>query len=497
LSRAWLIGAGLAAIVAVLFVFRVSALHNRIFKPPLPHIHSIAVLPLENLSRNPKQEYFAEGMTDDLITELSKISALRVIARTSSMAYRGSKKPLREIARELDVDAVVEGTVQEVGDRVRINIQLVNPSTKRNLWAASYERDSNDVLSLQGDVAEAIARKIQVKLTPQEQHRLQTAGTGNPAAHDAYLRGWYLFDQRNSAEASRSTQYFRKAIELDPHYASAYAGLSISLVLQSYFAAGRPSDVMPRARAAARHALQLDPDSGEAYTALGAIEVSYDWDWKDAKHDLQRGIQLNPSDPYAEIFYGLYSQALGKMQDAVAHTRRAVKLDPVSFFANRQLAAVLYFDRRYNAALAQLQRTRELHEDPGVIENWASWVYEAKHQDGKAVHADLMNLEGDRAPAADLNFCRAAYARGGWQGYWKARIERILLPIAKRQCVSYFLGVDYARIGDPAKAFRWLNRAVDQHCIWLVCLAVDPKLDTLRSDPRYQALLHRINLPPK
>ena len=222
--------------------------------------------------------------------------------------------------------------------------------------------------------------------------------------------------------------------------------------------------------------------------------MSYEWDWKDAKQDLQRGIQLNPSDPYGEIFFTFYSQALGDMQGALVHARRAVKLDPVSFFANRNLASELYFARRYDAALAQVERTRELRKGSGVLENWASWAYEEKHMYGKALRADLKDLAENGVPTADLNFFRRSYARGGWRAYLKAKIQR-MLPLAKRQSIPYLLGVAYARIGDRDDAFRWLNRAVDQHCIWLVSLAVDPRLDPLRSDPRFQVLLRRINLP--
>jgi TolB-like protein/DNA-binding winged helix-turn-helix (wHTH) protein/Tfp pilus assembly protein PilF len=492
--RFWLMVAGLAGVAAILLAFNVGSLRNRIFQKPSAHIHSIAVLPLVSLSHDKGHAYFAAGMTDELITELSKIGSLRVIARTSSMAYQGSKKPLREIARELNVDAIVEGTVEQAGGRVRINVQLADGLTACTLWAQSYERDSKDVLSLQSDVAEAIAKKIQAEVTPQERRRLRAARPVNPAAHDAYLRGRYLIDQRNSSEARRSTQYFLQAIRLDLDYAAAYAGLSMSLISQTFFGIERPRDVMPKARAAARHALQLDPDSGEAYTALGTIEFCYDYDWKAAGKDLQRGIQLDPNDPLSEILYTFYLASTGKLQQAVADARRAVKLDPVSFFANRTLAAMLYYDRRYDAALAQLQRTRELNHDSGVVENWACWAYEKKHMDDQAVRADLRDCTENGVPAADVDFFRKAYAHAGWRAYWEARIRR-LLPLAKEHPVSYGLGIAYARIGDRDDAFRRLNRAVDRHSIWAITLAVDPKLDSLRSDPRFQALLHRIHLP--
>jgi TolB-like protein/DNA-binding winged helix-turn-helix (wHTH) protein len=493
--RFLVMAAWLAAIAAGLLAFNVRGVRDRIFNKPSDHIRSIAVLPLQNLSPDNDHAYFAAGMTDELITDLSKISSLRVIARTSSMAYKGAKEPLAEIARKLNVDAVVEGSVEQVGGRVRINVRLADASTGRDVWAQSYERDSQDVLRLQNEVAQAIAEKIQAKVTPQEQHRLQMARTVNPAAHDAYLRGWYLFDQRHPSEAVRSTQYFRNAIQLDPDYASAYAGLSISLVLGSYLEPSRASDFIRSARAAARHALQLDPDLGEAYTALGAIDVSYDWNWKAAKQDLQRGIQLTPGDPYAEIFYGFYLQAMGRPREGVVQLRRAVRVDPVSFFANRQLGALLYFDRQYDAALAQLQRTQELANYPPGIDGWRCWIYAAKGMHDEAVRDDLRKLTFQGLSPADLKFFRSAYARGGWPAYWQAQISRLGQMVETKD--PYTLGVWYLRAGNVDEAFHWLNRAVDQHSVWLVALPVDPKLDSIRSDPRFQALLHRMHLPAK
>jgi len=492
--RFWLAGAGLAAMAAVLFTFNVGSLRSRVFEKPSAHIHSIAVLPLQDLAQGPDREYFADGMTDQLITDLSRISALRVIARTSSMAYRGSKKPLRQIARELNVDAVVEGSVEQAGGRIRINIRLVDGTTARNLWAQSYERDSKNVLSLQSDVAKAIAKKIRAQVTPQERQRLRAARPVNPAAHDAYLRGSYLIDQRNDAEARRSTQYFRQAIDIDPGYSAAYAGLAMSLVSQSFFGIDSPRVLMPEAGAAARHALQLDPDSGEAYTALGTIEFNYDWDWKAARRDLQRGVQLDPGNSLAEILYTFYLADVGNLQQALAGARKAVKLDPVSFFANRNLAMMLYFNRRYDAALAQLQRTRELHDEPGEIDNWVCWVYEKKHMQDKAVQIDLRLVTKMGAQPAELQLFRSAYARGGWRGYWRARIQRMLHD-GKKKPDPYSLAIKYARIGDKDDAFRWLNRTIDQHSIWAAILAVDPLMDAVRSDPRFHALLRRINLP--
>lgn len=494
-------GAGLVVVASLFFVFNFDGLRIQLMDAvdtrlgiPRPRIHSIAVLPFDNLSKSRGQEYFAEGMTDELTTELSEISALQVISRTSAMAYKDSNKPLRQIAEELNVDAVVEGEVQKSGNRVRINVQLVDAGTQRNLWAASYERNLKDVLDLQGEVAEAIARRIRVKLTPQLKQRFRTARSVYPPAQEAYLRGLFLFDQRNRGDAPRSTQYFRKAIDLDPQYAAAYAGLAESLLFQSYLGVAPAGQVLPQARASARQALRLNPRLGEAYTALGAVEVSYDWKWDSGARNLNRGMELNPSDPLAQIFDAIYLDSQGKVREGVAHARRAVRLDPVSFFANRSLASMLYFGRQYDAALAQLQLAAELQENHPLIDNWKSWIYEKQHLRDQAVRADLRALTFGHESAANVDFYRTAYAHGGWRAYWKARIQR-MLPRGDNPYIAYALAVSYARLADSDEAFRWLNRAVDEHCLFVVFMKVDPKLDPVRSDPRFQALLHRLNLP--
>jgi TolB-like protein/DNA-binding winged helix-turn-helix (wHTH) protein/Tfp pilus assembly protein PilF len=500
--RTWaLAGAGLVVFSSLFFVINFDGLRVQLADAVdsrlgirLPRIYSIVVLPFDNLSQRQDQEYFAEGMTDELTTELSQISALRVISRNSAMTYKDSHKPLRQIAKELNVDAVVEGAVQKSGDRVRINVQLVDPQTRRNLWAGSYERNLRDVLDLQGDVAEAIAGRIRVKLTPEQKQRFQAARSVYPPAQEAYLRGRHLFDQRNKGDAPRSTQYFRTAIELDPQYAAAYAGLAESLLFQSYLGVADPEQVMPQARAAARRALSLDPTLGEAYTALGAVEVSYDWNWDSGARNLNRGLELNPSDPFAQIFFAIYLDAQGKVEESVVHARRAVQLDPVSFFANRTLASMLYFARQYDAALAQLQLSAKLQQNHPVIDNWASWVYEKQELRDQAVDADLRALSFANEPAANVDFYRTAYAHGGWRAYWKARIQR-MLPRGDNPYAAYALAVSYARLGDSAGAFHWLRRAADKHCLYVVFMKVDPKLDPIRSDPRFQAQLRRLNLP--
>lgn len=315
----------------------------------------------------------------------------------------------------------------------------------------------------------------------------------NRAAYDTYLHGRYFFERRTRIDALRSVRYFNQSIKLDPSYALAYAGLAEALHQENLLGVARPDDVEPQARAAALHALQLDAGLGEAYSVLGVIAIVYDRDWKTAARDIQRGLELAPNDSNTEIKYGVYLAAVGRLKEAVAHAQRASQLDPLSFFANRMLGSILYFAGDYDEALAQLRQTQELEENPGVIDNWISWIYEEKGMHNEAVREDLKSIAGDGESAANLSYYRRVYARGGWRAYWKARIER-MLPRSTRPCVSYDLAVSYLRVGDPREAFRWLNKSVDKRCIWDPFIAVDPKLRVARSDPRFQSLLARMHL---
>ena len=477
-------------VTVVVLVFNVGRLRRPTDTPPA--IRSLVVLPLDNLSGDPGQEYFVDGMTDELTTILASVPDLRVIPRTSAMHYKGTHKPLLELAHELNVDAVVEGSVVRSGDRVRITAQLIDPQGDRHLWAHSFESPVEDVLGLQDDIAQQITGQIQFQLKGQTVTPRPTRPI-SPDAHDAFLRGRYLFDRRSTTAALRSTQYFRQAIALDPDYAPAYAGLSRALASQSSLGAARPAEVMPEARAAAQRAVELDPGLSEAYLARASIEIHYDWDWKTGAQDLQRGLDLNPNNPQAEIAYSTYLCSVGRPREAIPHAQRALQLDPLSFFANRNLASVLYTARMPDQALAQLQRTKEIQENPSVIDNWISWTYEQKGMRDQAVKEDLKNIAADGEFAANLDYYRAAYARGGWLGYWRARVAR-MLPRARQQCTPYDLGVSYLRLGNRDEALRWLNRAVDQHCTWDSWIAADPKLDSLRSDPRFRSLLARMHL---
>jgi TolB-like protein/DNA-binding winged helix-turn-helix (wHTH) protein/Tfp pilus assembly protein PilF len=450
---------------------------------PAPAIHSLAVLPLDNLSGDASQEYFADGMTDELITELARIPNLRVVSRTSVMTNKGSRRPLPDIARQLDVEAIVEGSIVRSGDRVRITAQLIDARTDHHLWAQSFEGSASNVLLLQDSVAQQIAAQARLILDPPAPR-----APVNADAHDAYLRGRYFF---NKQDFSHSIESFQQAMALDPSYASAYAGYASALDAATTFDLGTPEELMPKAIAAAQRAIQLDPENGEAYTELGSVQTIYEWDGAAAEQNLTRGISLNPNDSIAEFKYATYLDAANRPQDAVTHMRRALQLDPLSFLVNRRLGATLYLARQYDAALAQLQRAAEMENQPGSIDDYISLIYEQKGDRDEAVQHDLIAMHAVH-PQVDIDSLRSVYQRQGWPSYWSAR-SRALLSTHARSCTPYYIGVDDLRVNELDQAFHSFQRAIDSHCIYMVLTRVDPLFDSVREDPRYTALLSRMH----
>ncbi len=446
-------------------------------------IGSIAVLPLQNLSGDPGQEYFADGMTDELITELARIPNLRVVSRTSVMANKGSRRPLPDIARQLGVDAIVEGSIVRSGDRIRITAQLIDARTDRHLWAQSFEGPATDVLSLQDSVAQQIATQARLVLAPPSPH-----APLNPDAHDAYLRGRYFFNKQDFAHSLES---FQQAIALDPGYSSAYAGYASALDAATTYNIGTPQQLMPKAIAAAQRAIQLDPQNGEAYTELGSAQTIYSWDWTAAEQNLNRGISLNPSDSIAEFKYAVYLDAVGRPQDAVTHMRHALKLDPLSFLVNRRLGVALYYDRQYDAALAQLQRSAEMEQGAGSVEHYVSLIYEQKGDQDEAVRHDVLALH-EAQPKLDGAGLLSVYRQHGWEAYWRAR-TRALLTTSALPCTAYYIGVDDVRVNELDHAFESFQHAIDSHCFNMAFIRVDPLLDSVRHDSRYADLLTRMH----
>jgi TolB-like protein len=449
---------------------------------------SLAVLPLQNLSGNPNEEYFADGMTDALITELAHTANLRVVSRTSVMQEKGKKKPLRQIASELGVDAVVEGSIVRSGDRVRITAQLIDVRDDRHLWAQSYEEPISDILILQDKVVREITLQTQVALkSGGERVRAKRI---NAAAYDAYLRGLYFLNQR---DIDKSVGYFQQAVALDSSYAGAYAGLAEALTTRGASGGSARPLEQSQALASAKRAIELDPESGEAYAALGLVEINFEKDWQAAGRDLEKGIALSPGNPLTEMQYSLYLDAMARPEEAVSHMRRALQLDPRSFLMNRHLGVTLYFARHYDEALFYLQRAVEMEPTrASYAQLWIARSYELSLRLDDAERTDLQSL-AIAMPEAKLAPLRLAHQRGGWKAYQTARVN-LLGKQPSNGCDLYEIGESYIRLGNPDRAFSWLGRGIEAGCFWADSLPVDPLLDPIRSDPRFPDLLRMARL---
>ena len=460
-----------------------------------PRIESLAVLPLENLSHDSEQDYFADGITEELIADLSKISALRVISRTSTMQYKGAHKPVPQIAKELNVDGIVEGTVQRSGDRVRISAELIYAARDTHVWAESYDRQLRDVLALQGEVAEAIADAVNVNLRTSKQTSLKTLHSTSPEAQDAYLRGRYWWNKRTREGEFKGLEFFQKAIELDPGYAAAYAGMADSYLVLAHHGRLSPLEAMPRAKVAAIQAIQLDNSLAEAHNSLALVRLSYDWDYSAAEAEFQNAIALNPNYATAHHWFAHYLAVVGRDTDAMREIRRARELDPFSVSINSFLVLTFYYAHQYDRALEAAKDMADI--DPSfreASEGLQGDVLAAKGMYGEAVthwNKSLM-FSGQAQDAATLQH---AYAIGGYRGYLDRQL-RILNARSQREYVAPLEFAQlYTRLGDRDSAFGWLERAYKEHSSWLNFVNTDPVYDSLRSDPRYADLLRRIGLP--
>jgi TolB-like protein/Tfp pilus assembly protein PilF/DNA-binding winged helix-turn-helix (wHTH) protein len=491
-SRRRLISTGIAVaaiiLVAGLAVWRSRASASR------AAIHSLAVLPLENLSGDPAQEYFADGMTEALTTELAQISSLKVISRTSVMQYKGTKKPLPQIARELGVDAVVEGAVQRSGDKVRITVQLIHGPSDRHLWAKSYERGLRDVLDLQRDAAHAIADEIKAKLTPSENVHLASARSVDFQAYDDYLKGRFSLEKSN---ATKSIEYFQAAIQKHPDYALAYAGLANSYITLGHPWGGdmSPKEVLPQAKAAATKALEIDDSLGEAHLALARVIQLYNWDWPAVEKEYRRALELSPNDAMAHNWYGEYLQEMGRNEEAFAEMRQAMDLDPLSPGGASELGYIFYTGRQYDQAIRAFQKALELEPDYTEAHVGLGWVYDEKKMYGEA-KAELENA-ANLSNRHDLVVASLGkvLADSGRKQEARKLLEELRGRSARRYISPCLIALVQVGLGEKDQAIASLERGYTDRDQWMLYLKVDPHLDDLRSDPRFQSLIRRVNLP--
>jgi len=458
-------------------------------------IRSLAVLPLDNLSGDASQNYFADGMTDELITDLAQISALRVISRTSVMAYKGARKPLPQIARELNVDAVVEGTVLHSGDQVRITAQLIEASTDKHLWSRSYEGEFRDTLVLQNRVAREIADQIRINLTPQEQAALKNVRVVNPEAYESYLKGRYFWNKRTADGLKAAQAYFNQAIEEDQKYAQAYSGLADTYALLGdwQYAVMTPKEAFPKAKAAAIKALELDSALGEAHNSLAFVLDGFDWDFDSAGKEFQRAIELNPGYATAHHWYAWHLSLLGRYDEAIAEMRKAENLDPLSLIINSDLAELLVLAHSYDESMQQSRKTIEMDPNFALAHSQLAQAYLQKHMYAEAV-AELqkaVQLSGG-SPTCIANLARAYAVSGN-----RSEAKKLLSDLKKRSNPGYSnaseIAIIYASLGNTDQAMDWLEKGYEERFNPGVLLR--PGFDPLRSDARFQNLVHRIGLP--
>ena len=494
--RALAIPAGAIVLLAVFLGLNVGSLRGRLLgRSSAPPIRSLAVLPLQNLSGDPSQEYFADAMTEALITDLAQISALRVISRTSTMRYKGTDKPLPEIARELGVQAIIEGSVLRAGDQVRIRAQLIDAANDTHLWAQTYDRDLRDVLAVHRDVAQAVAGEIRIKLSPQEAARLGSRKPVNPEAYDAYLRGRYYWNKRTVEDFRKSIEFFKRAIELGPAYAPAYAGLADAYNLLGSYGAIPIKESHPRARAAAMNALEIDEQLGEAHASLATIIADYYWDWAETEKEFKRAIQLSPNYAVGHYWYANYLMFMGRLDEALTQARRAEELDPLNPIVPTYVASVLYEARRYEEAITELRRVLLISPDFVPAHTSIGLVYIQKHMFAEAVAEFRQALSVNKDDPRSLAY--TGYALGAAGKLAEARKIRNELQrlSAQRYVSAYEMAVANIGAGYNDRALDWLEKGYEERNWYLGGLRVEPLWDPLRSHPRFQDLLRRMNFP--
>ena len=493
-GRSFRVGILLAAL-AVLALGLVAARRRlrQVSQPPASTIESVAVLPLHNLSHDPEQEYFSDGMTDELITELAKFGRLKVISHTSVERYKETTRSLPEIARELSVDAVVEGSVTRSGNRVRITAQLIEARTDRHLWAETYDRELQDVLVLQSEVSRDIAAQILNR----------TAGAGqaaasirpiNPQAHEAYLKGRYFWNKRTEESVKKGIEYFEEATKLDPNYAEPYAGLAASYVVLNGHRYMSPAEAFPKVSAAAIRALELDEKLADAHTSMGSYHWEYEWDKDGGEREFKRAIELNPSDAIAHQWYGEELADIGRGAEAVAEEKRAEELDPLSLAVKVVSGWVRYQGRDYPHAVEEYRRALEMDPNFSVAHLYLGRAY-LQHGDAKAGIAELQTackLAGNHP--FFLSWLGYAYAKTGNRSEALRILRQLQSPAQKKYVASHDVAAIYVGLGDQSTAMAWLNRAYDEHSYTVLQLGVEPEFDPLRGDAQFKELLRRVGI---
>ena len=483
-----------AAIVALATIVAVREFHSSATKatPSAIPEKSIAVLPFENLSPDADSAYFADGIEEGILTRLAGIADLKVISRTSTQRYESEPRNLRQIAKQLAVANILEGSVQKAGDQVRVNVQLINAQTDSHLWADAYDRKLTDVFLVETDIAKTIADSLKAKLTRSERQAIAVRPTANPEAYELYLKGRFFWNKRTGADLRKAIDYFNHAIAEDPNYALAYAGLADCYDLLHEYSELSPKESYPKAKAAAIKALELDDTLGEAHTSLAYSLMNYDWDWRSAEREYQRAIQLDPNYATAHQWYAECLSMLGRHSEAIAEIKKAHELDPLSLIINQGVGGKYMYSRRYDEAMAQFHRTVELYPHFPPTHQRLGWCYVQKrmYNDAIAEMQRAVELSGNSTQMlAALGYAHAAGGR-------RDTAQGIIAELERRSKESYvdhyFIATIFAALGENDEAFALLDKACAERSYWMPWLNIDFQLDNLRSDSRFDALVQRV-----
>jgi TolB-like protein/DNA-binding winged helix-turn-helix (wHTH) protein/Tfp pilus assembly protein PilF len=498
-KRPWSAVRALSVAVGIIVVLAAGYLAWRQFRPHAPSGPGrimLAVLPFSNLTGDAEQEYLADGLTEEMITQLGRLDPeqLGVIARTSVMPYKEGSKGLDQIGRELGVQYVLEGSIRGAADRLRITAQLIQLRDQSHVWAEEYDRPLRDILNVQEEVGAAVTREIQLRLTPQQQAGKAGSRTIDPEAYEAYLKGLFFYNQRNREGLEKAVGFFQMAITRTPGYAPAYAALADAYVALGYYGLEEQNDTIPKARAAAQKAIEIDENLSEAYVSLGAVSEQYDWNWREAERDYKRAIELNPNNALAHHSYGaVYLSSLGRFPQAVGELRKAHELDPMSPITNTALAIALCLSGRSEEGREQFRKTFEIVPDFVQAHYYLAEVDSMTNSYPEAL-AELEKIKStDAVPANGLR--GYVYAM---QGRRREALQIVdgLQRIAKPLYVDPVLIANiYAGLGEKDLAFTWLDKAYRQHSAGMITLKQSPVYDRLRSDPRFVDLLRRVGIP--
>jgi TolB-like protein/class 3 adenylate cyclase/Tfp pilus assembly protein PilF len=464
-------------------------------RPPGPSgAHRLAVLPLANISASARDEYFVDGLTEELISTLSRIRGLSVIARTSAMHYKKTDQTIAQVAGELSVRYVLEGSVRKAGRKVRIAVRLVDAGTQEDLWSEHYDREVKDVFSLQTEIAQRVGRALKLRFSDRTQRGVEEGVAPAANAYDLYLQGRFQWNLRTETGLRRAIALFEQAIAQDRTFALAYCGVADAWAQIGWLEFSAPTEAFPKARDAAERALALDDHLAEAHASLGFVRFLYERDWPAAEQELQRAVALNPGYPTGHQFYADFLKAMGRFDQALAEIRRALELDPLSMAINTGLGHVLYLARDFDGAIAQYARALQIDPTFGPAHLWFGRPYLQKGMYDQAIYEIRQAVESSGQSTISLAVLAHAYASAGKTAEARKILEDLLERSRTRYLPSYWVALIFTGLGDVDQAIAWLERAYEERSSWLVWVKVEPRFDQLRSDPRFTSLLQRMRL---